>query len=61
MGLEITDSESSEKSLFPIVAIGASAGGLKALESFLQELPREFGFAIIFMQHLSPDLQKPHA
>ena len=39
--------------LFPIIAIGASAGGLPALESFLSALPDEFGFALIFMQHLS--------
>ncbi len=35
-----------------IVGIGASAGGLQSLESFLMELPPEFGFAIIFIQHL---------
>ena len=38
---------------FTIVAIGASAGGLSALERFLSVLPGEIGFAIIFMQHLS--------
>ncbi len=39
---------------FPIVGIGASAGGLEALESFLTVLPKKFGVAIIFIQHLSP-------
>ena len=39
---------------FTIVAIGASAGGLSALERFLSALPGELGFALIFMQHLSP-------
>ncbi len=39
---------------FPIVAIGASAGGLNALMRFLSALPDEFGFALVFMQHLSP-------
>ncbi len=39
---------------FPIVAIGASAGGLAPLERFLSELPGEFRFALVFMQHLSP-------
>lgn len=38
---------------FPVVGIGASAGGLNALECFIGALPREFSFAIVFMQHLS--------
>ena len=39
---------------FPIVGIGASAGGLNSFECFLAALPKEFGFAIVFIQHLSP-------
>ena len=39
---------------FPIVGIGASAGGLDSLVRFLSALPDEFGFALVFMQHLSP-------
>jgi len=39
---------------FPIVAIGASAGGLDSLTRFLSALPDEFGFALVFMQHLPP-------
>ncbi len=39
---------------FPIVAIGASAGGMSPLERFLSALPKKFGFALVFMQHLSP-------
>ena len=35
-----------------VVAIGASAGGLKAFESFLTELPVNFDFIVIFIQHL---------
>jgi two-component system, chemotaxis family, CheB/CheR fusion protein len=38
---------------FPVVGIGASAGGFHALERFLSVLPEEFGFAIVFLQHLS--------
>ena len=37
-----------------IVGIGASAGGLNALKCFLAVLPKEFGFAMVFIQHLSP-------
>ena len=39
---------------FPIVAIGASAGGLHSLECFLEALPKDFDFAVVFIQHLSP-------
>jgi len=43
---------------FPlIVAVGASAGGLQAFESFLTPLTRGFGFAVIFIQHLSAQHQ----
>lgn len=38
---------------FPIVAIGASAGGLYSLECFLEPLPKKFSFAVVFIQHLS--------
>jgi two-component system CheB/CheR fusion protein len=37
------------------VAIGASAGGLEALESFFSNTPDDTGFAFIVVQHLSPD------
>jgi two-component system, chemotaxis family, CheB/CheR fusion protein len=40
---------------FPIVAIGASAGGLEAMVEFLQFLPANTGMAFIYVQHLSPD------
>ncbi|NJB84746.1 two-component system CheB/CheR fusion protein [Lewinella marina] len=38
-----------------IVGIGASAGGLEALESFFAELPTGLGLAFVVVQHLSPD------
>lgn len=40
---------------FPIVAIGASAGGLEAITLLLQALPADTGMAFIYIQHLSPD------
>ncbi len=40
---------------FPIVAIGASAGGLEAITQLLQNLPVDTGMAFIYVQHLSPD------
>jgi two-component system, chemotaxis family, CheB/CheR fusion protein len=39
---------------FPIVAIGASAGGLEAFSNLLRSLPPEPGFAMIFIPHLDP-------
>jgi two-component system, chemotaxis family, CheB/CheR fusion protein len=39
---------------FPIVAIGASAGGLEALESFFSYMPAEPGLSFVVIQHLSP-------
>ena len=40
---------------FPVVAIGASAGGLEAMMELLKHLPSETGIAFIYVQHLSPD------
>ena len=39
---------------FIIVGIGASAGGLEALETFLAHLPAESGMAFVLVQHLDP-------
>ncbi|MBC8126513.1 MAG: PAS domain-containing protein [Gloeobacteraceae cyanobacterium ES-bin-144] len=39
---------------FPIVGIGASAGGLEALEQFLQRVPVGSGMAFVIVQHLDP-------
>ncbi len=39
---------------FPIVGIGASAGGLEALEVFLQSVPKNSGMAFVVVQHLAP-------
>ncbi len=38
-----------------VVGIGASAGGLEALQQFFTDLPDNSGFAFIVIQHLSPD------
>jgi two-component system CheB/CheR fusion protein len=39
---------------FPIVGIGASAGGLEALELFLRRTPAGNGMAFVIIQHLNP-------
>jgi len=40
--------------LFPIVGIGASAGGLEALERFLSNVPENSGIGYVIVQHLDP-------
>lgn len=40
-----------------VVGIGASAGGLTALEQFFGRLPRRTGMAFVVVQHLSPDFK----
>lgn len=40
---------------FPIVGIGASAGGLVALEQFLSHVPPKSGMAFVIVQHLDPN------
>jgi two-component system CheB/CheR fusion protein len=39
---------------FPIVAAGASAGGLEAFTGLLQHIPVDTGMAFVFIQHLAP-------
>ena len=39
---------------FPIVGIGASAGGLEALEQFLGHVSAGCGMAFVIVQHLDP-------
>ncbi len=38
-----------------VVGIGASAGGLEAIEAFFKAMPVDSGMAFIVVQHLSPD------
>lgn len=42
------------RAIFPIVGIGASAGGLEALEQFLRHVPEKSGLAFVIIQHLDP-------
>jgi two-component system, chemotaxis family, CheB/CheR fusion protein len=39
---------------FPIVGVGASAGGLEAFTQLLTALPPDTGMALVLVQHLSP-------
>src|SRR5687767_3313211 len=38
-----------------VVSIGASAGGLEAINEFFDNTPSDTSFAFILIQHLSPD------
>jgi two-component system CheB/CheR fusion protein len=40
-----------------VVALGASAGGLEALEKFFDNMPADSGLAFVVIQHLSPDFK----
>ena len=40
-----------------VVGIGASAGGLEALERFFDNVPKSSGMAFVVVQHLSPDFK----
>jgi len=50
----VVPSEGQLKEDFPIVGIGASAGGLEALELFLANVPEGSGMAFVIVQHLDP-------
>ena len=48
------NARSAGRSPFPIVGIGASAGGLEVLELFLKNVPVGSGMAFVIVQHLDP-------
>jgi two-component system, chemotaxis family, CheB/CheR fusion protein len=41
--------------VFPIICIGASAGGLEAIEAFVGALPADSGLAFVVVTHTDPD------
>jgi len=47
--------EQDSNAHFPIVGIGASAGGLDAIKGFLHHVPRKSGMAFVVIQHLDPN------
>lgn len=48
------DSSKGNRSAFDIVALAASAGGLRALSEVLAALPGDFPATIVVVQHLDP-------
>jgi two-component system CheB/CheR fusion protein len=51
--LDITGASPADNN-FPVVALGASAGGLEAFTQFLTALTHESGIAYVLVQHLDP-------
>jgi two-component system CheB/CheR fusion protein len=49
------EASGNERHAVPIVGIGASAGGLEALESFFRHVPDKSGLAFVVVQHLDPN------
>src|SRR5215208_4288462 len=45
----------SQNSGITVVGIGASAGGLKALQTFFEALPSDTGMAYVVITHLHPE------
>ena len=41
--------------LFPVVGVGASAGGLEAFKRLLKNIPVDSGMAYVLVQHLDPN------
>jgi two-component system CheB/CheR fusion protein len=42
---------------FPVVGLGASAGGVKPLQIFFEKMPPDTGLAFVVVMHLSPDYE----
>lgn len=51
---EATDTTNSKTRKLHVVGIGASAGGLQALEEFFTNVPANSGMAFVVIQHLDP-------
>ncbi|MBA3773701.1 MAG: response regulator [Ramlibacter sp.] len=52
--LSLMTADPAETSGFPIVGVGASAGGLEAFTQLLKALPEHTGMAFVLIQHLGP-------
>src|SRR5262245_25381826 len=49
-----SETHQSRNKHFPVVGIGASAGGLEAFRLLLEHLPTDTGMAFVLVQHLDP-------
>jgi two-component system CheB/CheR fusion protein len=53
-GQTVSEDSDAKTTAFPIVGIGASAGGLEALEDFFENLPEQSGIAFVVITHTDP-------
>jgi two-component system CheB/CheR fusion protein len=53
-GDDALPSSAQDEETFPVVAIGASAGGLEAFTQLISHLPTTTGMAFVLVQHLDP-------
>lgn len=53
----VIENQSSVEPQLMVVGIGASAGGIEALEIFFKTMPASSGLAFVVLQHLSPDFK----
>ena len=49
------DAPTAPQDRFPIVGVGASAGGIQALTGFFSGVPEKCGVGIVIVTHLNPD------
>jgi len=54
MKINKENSKIPSSNLFPVVGIGASAGGLEAFKKLLKAIPENSGMAYVLVQHLDP-------
>ena len=54
LSIDSSPTPNSRVPAFPIVGVGASAGGLEAFTQLLRELPPNTGMAFVMVQHLAP-------
>jgi two-component system CheB/CheR fusion protein len=53
----LEDAQSSVSPALPVIGIGASAGGIDALKSFVPMIAADSGLVFVVVQHLSPDYE----
>lgn len=51
---ETSSGSAAQRGAFPVVGIGASAGGLEAVKELFANMPSDTGMAFVFIQHLDP-------
>lgn len=53
----VSSPASASKDFFPVVGVGASAGGLEAFKKLIKAIPANSGMAYILVQHLHPGFE----